>query len=186
MVQHAAKYITQMTDILLKFYDLGIINKQITKEKDKFVQNLQGILEKGQKLKAKLQVKQDDNNEVLAKLQTTRQKINNMEKHNKDLKKSRVEKDFLQSTLMHTNVNYYKLKTQKDSLGVERNKLQRDYKDMEQTFIKQPKELKELREDIGNVYQPKMKYKGNLTKDRQRWIKMCRGIWLLMKYYNKF
>jgi hypothetical protein len=56
-------------------------------------------------------VKQDDNNEVLAKLQTTRQKINNMEKHNKDLKKSRVEKDFLQSTLMHTNVNYYKLKT---------------------------------------------------------------------------
>jgi predicted unusual protein kinase regulating ubiquinone biosynthesis (AarF/ABC1/UbiB family) len=43
-----------MTDILLKFYDLGIINKQITKEKDKFVQNLQGILEKEQKLKAKL------------------------------------------------------------------------------------------------------------------------------------
>ena len=38
---------------------------------------------------------QDENNEVLAKLQTTREKVNDMEKHNKDLEKIRVERDYL-------------------------------------------------------------------------------------------
>jgi hypothetical protein len=39
---------------LLRLSDLKIKNKQIIEEKDKFVQNLQGVLEKEQKLKAKL------------------------------------------------------------------------------------------------------------------------------------
>jgi hypothetical protein len=35
-----------MTNILLKLSNLEINNKQIIKEKDRFVQNLQGVLEK--------------------------------------------------------------------------------------------------------------------------------------------
>jgi hypothetical protein len=38
-------------------------------------------LEKEKKLKVELYMTQYENNEVLAKLQTTRQKVNNMEKH---------------------------------------------------------------------------------------------------------
>ncbi len=87
----------------------------------------------------------------LAKLQTTKHKINNMEKHNNDLENIRVERDFVQATLKQTNANYQKLITKKDSPSVEHNKLQKDYMNMEQTFLKQQKELKELRADIGNV-----------------------------------
>jgi hypothetical protein len=79
-----------MTNIMFKLFNLEIINKHITEEKNKFVQNLQGGLEKEWKLKVELQVKKDENNEVFVKLQTTRHKINNMEKHNKDLKKIKV------------------------------------------------------------------------------------------------
>jgi predicted nucleic acid-binding protein len=56
MFQHAIEYNTQMTNILLKLSNLEIINKDITEDKNKFVQNMQGALEE-QKLKAKLQVK---------------------------------------------------------------------------------------------------------------------------------
>jgi hypothetical protein len=52
-------------------------------------------MEKVQKLKAKLQVRKNENSEVLAELQTTREKINNMEKHNKDLENTKVDKDYL-------------------------------------------------------------------------------------------
>ncbi len=76
-----------------------------------------------------------------------------MEKHNKDLEKIKVERDFLQATLMQTNANYQKLKIEKDSLNVEHNKHKRDYKNMEQIFLKQQKELEKLIEDISNVYQ---------------------------------
>jgi hypothetical protein len=41
-----------MTNILLRLFDLKIKNKQIINEKDRFVQNLLGALEKEQKLKA--------------------------------------------------------------------------------------------------------------------------------------
>jgi hypothetical protein len=68
MFQHAIEYSTQMTNILVRLFDLEIRNKQITKEKDKFFQNLQGALEKEQKLKVELQVKQNENNEVLTQL----------------------------------------------------------------------------------------------------------------------
>jgi hypothetical protein len=37
---------------------------------------------------------------------------------------------------------------------------------MEQTLLKQQKELEELREDINNVYQSKCR--GNLSRDKQR------------------
>jgi precorrin-6x reductase len=72
-----------MTNILLRLFDLDIKNKQIIMEKDRFVQNLQGALEKEEKLKT-LQDKNSENNQVLAKLQAARQKINNMEKQSKD------------------------------------------------------------------------------------------------------
>jgi len=38
---------------------------------------------------------------------------------------------------------------------VEHNKLQKDYMNIEHTFLKQQKELEELKVDIGNVYQSK-------------------------------
>ncbi len=77
-----------------------------------------------------------------------------MEKHNKDLENIRVERDFVQATLKQINVNYWKLRTEKDFLSMEHNKLQKDYKNMEPTFLKY-QELKELRVEIGNVYQAK-------------------------------
>jgi hypothetical protein len=43
-----------MTNILLKLSDMEIKNKQIIKEKDKSIHNLQGALEKEQKLKEQL------------------------------------------------------------------------------------------------------------------------------------
>jgi hypothetical protein len=43
-----------MTNILLRLFNLEIMNKQIIEEKGRSIQNLQGTLEKEQKLKAKL------------------------------------------------------------------------------------------------------------------------------------
>jgi hypothetical protein len=42
----------------------------------------------------------------LAKLQVARQKINNMEKHNKDLENIKEVKDSLQTTLKEIDANY--------------------------------------------------------------------------------
>ncbi len=52
MFQHIAKYSVQMTNILFRLLDLEIRNKQIIKEKNRYIQNLQGVLEKEQKFKA--------------------------------------------------------------------------------------------------------------------------------------
>ncbi len=41
-----------MTNILLTLFDLEIINKHIIEKKENLVQNVQGALKKGQKLKA--------------------------------------------------------------------------------------------------------------------------------------
>ncbi len=68
MFQQATEYNTQMTKILFRFSNMEFKNKQIIEEKDKYVQNLQGALEKEQKPKAKLHVKHDENNEILIKL----------------------------------------------------------------------------------------------------------------------
>ncbi len=47
------------------------------------------------------------------------------------------------------------LKAEKGTLSVKHNKLQKDYKNMEQTFLKYQKELEELKVDNANVYQAK-------------------------------
>ncbi len=72
MFQQATKYNVQMTNILLRISDLKIKNKQIRNEKDRFVQNLQGALEKEQKVKAKLQDRNSENSQVLVEFQADR------------------------------------------------------------------------------------------------------------------
>jgi hypothetical protein len=53
-----------MINILLKLFDLEIKNKHIIDKKDRFVQNLQGGLEKEQKLKRELQDRNNENSQV--------------------------------------------------------------------------------------------------------------------------
>ncbi len=57
-----------MTNILFRLSDSEIKNKQIIEKKEKFVQNLQGALEKEKNLKVELQVKKSENREVLVEL----------------------------------------------------------------------------------------------------------------------
>jgi hypothetical protein len=57
MFQHAIEYSVYMTNIFFRLSDLKIKNKQIIKEKDISIQNLQGALDKGRKLKVNLQDK---------------------------------------------------------------------------------------------------------------------------------
>ncbi len=78
-----------------------------------------------------------------------------MEKHSKDMENIRIYRDSLQVTLKQIDANLWKLKIEKDSLSVKHNKLQRDYRDMEQILLKQQKELEELTMDISNVQQAK-------------------------------
>ena len=59
-----------------------------------------------------------------------------MEKQNKDLENLRIERDSLQATLKEIDANYWGLKAKKDTLSIEHNKLQKDYKNMEETFLK--------------------------------------------------
>jgi hypothetical protein len=54
--------------------------------------------------------------------QVAMQKINNMDKQNKDLENVRIERDSLQATLKDIDANYWNLKAEKDILNVERNK----------------------------------------------------------------
>jgi len=66
-----------------------------------------------------------------------------------------MERDSLQATLKKTNVNYWGLKVEKDTLSIKHNKLLKDYRHMEETFLKQHKEVEELKVDNVNAYQPK-------------------------------
>ncbi len=93
-------------------------------------------MEKEQKLKIKLQDKNNENNQVLAELQVGTQKINNMEKHNKDLDNIRIETVSLHATLKDRAANYWGLKVEKDTLSIKHNKLEKGYKNMEETFLK--------------------------------------------------
>jgi len=54
-----------------------------------------------------------------------------MEKRNKDLENIRVERDSSQVTLIQIDANYWKIRLEKDSLSLEHNKLQKDYRNME-------------------------------------------------------
>jgi hypothetical protein len=59
-----------------------------------------------------------------------------MEKQNKDLENLIIERDSLQAILKEIDANYWGLKAKKDTLSIEHNKLQKDYKNMEDTFLK--------------------------------------------------
>ncbi len=154
MFQQVVEYDVQMTNILLRLFDLEI-TKQVDYRGKDYVQNLQGVLEKEQKFKAELQDRKSDNSQVLAELQVARQKINNMEKQSKDLKNIILERDSLQATLKEIDVNYWGFKAKKDTLSIKHNKLQKNYKNMEETLSKQQKEVEELRVDNANAYQAK-------------------------------
>ncbi len=78
-----------------------------------------------------------------------------MEMQSKDLKKVKIERDFLQATLKEIDANYQNLKAKKDILNVEHNKFQKDYKNMEQTLLKQKKGVEGPQNGIGNVYKAK-------------------------------
>jgi hypothetical protein len=52
------------------------------------------------------------------------------------LENIKIEMDSLQATLKETNVNYRRLKTKKDIMSIEHNKLQKDYKNMKETLLK--------------------------------------------------
>jgi hypothetical protein len=54
-----------------------------------------------------------------------------MEKYNKDLENIKMERDSLHETIKETNANYWNLEAKKDILSIERNKFQKDYKNME-------------------------------------------------------
>jgi hypothetical protein len=68
------------------------------------------------------------------------------------LENIRIERDSLQATLKETYANNWGLKIEKDTLDIEHSKLQREYKNMEETLLKQQKEVEELRVDNANAY----------------------------------
>jgi mevalonate kinase len=95
MFKHATKYSVHMTNILFILFDVEINNTHIIEEKDRSIQNLHGALEKEYTLKKKLQDKNNENSKVLAKLQATKKKINNIQKQSKDLENIKMERDSL-------------------------------------------------------------------------------------------
>jgi hypothetical protein len=66
-----------------------------------------------------------------------------------------MERDSLHATLKETYANYWGLKVEKDTLSIKHSKLQRDYIHMEETLLKQQKEVEELIVDNANAYQTK-------------------------------
>jgi ribosome maturation protein Sdo1 len=66
-------------------------------------------------------------------------------------------------------------------LNIEHNKLQKDYKNMEEILSKQQKEVEELKVDNAMHIKLRMKYKGKLTKSMHKWTKIYKSRWLLMK-----
>jgi len=47
-----------------------------------------------------------------------------------------IERDSLHATLKEIDANYWGLKAKKDTLSIEHNKFQRDYKNMEEILLK--------------------------------------------------
>ncbi len=171
-----------MTNILLRLFDLEIKNKYIIKDKDKFVQNMQGALEKEQTLNVQLQNRNSENSQVLVELQVAKQKINNKEKQNKGLQNIRMEKDSLHATLKETNANYQGLKAEKDTLSIEHNKLQRDYMHIEETLLKQQMEVEELKVNNANAYQAKNEIQKQVD---QKYAKMDRNLHKQLAFNEK-
>ncbi len=52
---------------------------------------------------------------------------------------------------------------------------------MEETFLKQQKEVEELKVDNANAYQDKNEYKGKLTRGMHKWTTICKNNWSLLK-----
>jgi chromosome segregation ATPase len=78
-----------------------------------------------------------------------------MDKQNKGLDNIKIKRDSLQATLKEIDANYWGLKAKKDTLNIKHNKLQRDYKNMEENLLEQRKEVDELKMDNANAYQIK-------------------------------
>jgi hypothetical protein len=74
---------------------------------------------------------------------------------------------------------------EKDFLNVEQNKFKKDYKNMEKALLKQQKEMNS-KWTLVMYIKLIMKYKSNLTRGMKKWIKICRGRWLLMKSCRNF
>jgi hypothetical protein len=60
-----------------------------------------------------------------------------MEKYIKNLENTMIKRDSLQATLKEMDANYWGLKANKGTMNIKHNKLQRDYKNMEETLSKQ-------------------------------------------------
>ncbi len=88
-----------MTNVLFIFFNMEIKKKKIIEENDRYVQNLQGALEKEQKFKVELQDMNNENSKVLVELKVVKQKIANIQKQNKELENIKMEKDSLHATL---------------------------------------------------------------------------------------
>ncbi len=78
-----------------------------------------------------------------------------MEKQSKNLENIKIERDSLQATSTEINVNYWGLKAEKDTLSIKHNKLQKNYKNIEEIILKQQKEVEKFRVDNANAYQVK-------------------------------
>ncbi len=90
-----------------------------------------------------------------------------MQKQNKDLQNIKMERDSLQPTLQEIDANYWGFKAKKDNLSIEHSKFQRDYKNMEETPLKQQKEVEELRVDNANAYE------ANNENTMASWVEVC-------------
>ncbi len=87
-----------------------------------------------------------------------------MEKQSKDLENIKIERDSLQATWKETYIKYWGLKEEKDTMSIKHSKLQRNYKNMEETFLKQQKEVEELRVDNANAYGVKIEIQKQTNK----------------------
>ncbi len=75
MFKQVVEYNVHMTNILLRLSNMQIKNKQIIEEKDRSIQNLQGTLEKEQKLKVEFQDRNNENSKVLVELKAFDKKL---------------------------------------------------------------------------------------------------------------
>ncbi len=105
-----------------------------------------------------------------------------MEKQSKDLENIKIERDSLQATLKETYANYWGLKEEKATMSIKHSKLQRNYKNMEETFLKQQKEVEELRVDNANAYQAKNEIQNQVD---QRHAQMDRNLKKQMAFNEK-
>ncbi len=86
-----------------------------------------------------------------------------------------------QAMLQETDANYQGLKAKRDTMSTEHNKLQKDYKHMEETLLKQQKEVEEFKVDNANAYQAKNEIQ---KQANQRFAQMDRN-WQKQLAFNE-